>query len=266
MKSWIVEGNCQHLDGGSMFGNAPKALWSRWTQVDDQNRIPLACRALLVQTDTGKNILFEAGIGNFFEPKLKERYGVFENEHLLLKNLAAIGFKPQDIDAVMLSHLHFDHAGGLLSSFGEKPSLVFPKALFYTGKEHWARAQNPHVRERASFIPLLHQLLKDSGRFHLIEGDAHPDLDFGVKFHYSHGHTIGMIISEIQLDDGPVFFVSDLVPGKPWMHLPVTMGYDRFPELLVDEKTKLFEKVSGCKGRLFFTHDPVVTYTTVQQG
>lgn len=260
MKTWAVEGNRQHLDGGSMFGNAPKALWSRWAQADEQNRIPLACRTLLVQTKEGQNILFEAGIGSFFDPKMKERYGVFEEEHVLLKNLEALGFKPEDIDAVMLSHLHFDHAGGLLSSYGEQPKLVFPNAQFYVGKEHWERAQKPHIREKVSFIPMLHQLLKDSERLNLIEGDFHLDLDFGVKFHYSHGHTIGMIISEIQLDEGPLFFVSDLVPGKPWMHLPVTMGYDRFPELLVDEKAKLFEKVLSSKGRLFFTHDPVAVY------
>ncbi len=128
----------------------------------------------------------------------------------------------------MLSHLHFDHAGGLLSSYGEQPNHVFPKALFYVGKEHWERAQKPHMREKVSFIPMLHQLLKDSGRLKLIQGDSHPDLNFGVKFHYSHGHTIGLIISELQLEKGPVFFVSDLVPGKPWVHLPVTMGFDRF--------------------------------------
>lgn len=265
MKSWIVDGNLQHLDGGSMFGNAPKALWSRWTHVDEHNRIPLACRALLVQTDSGKNILFEAGIGNFFDPKLKDRYGIFEKEHMLLKNLNNIGFRPDDIDVVMLSHLHFDHAGGLLSSYGEPLKLVFPRAAFYVGKEHWARAQKPHLREQVSFIPVLHQLLKDSNRLKLIEGNMHPDFDFGVTFHYSHGHTIGLIVSEIQLDEGPTFFVSDLVPGKPWVHLPVTMGYDRFPELLVDEKAKLFERVLSQKGRLFFTHDPETAFVAIER-
>ena len=212
MKAWTVEGNRQHLDGGSMFGNAPKALWSRWSKVDVQNRIPLACRALLVQTQSGKNVLFEAGIGNFFDPKLKERFGIIEKEHLLIKNLETLGFRPQDIDSVILSHLHFDHAGGLLSSYGEEQKLVFPKAKFYVGKEHWERAQKPHMREQASFIPPLHQLLQKSGRLKFIEGETHPDLDFGVRFHYSQGHTLGLILSEIQMDANPVFFVSDLVP------------------------------------------------------
>ncbi|MBN9378751.1 MAG: MBL fold hydrolase [Chlamydiales bacterium 38-26] len=255
MKSWIVEGNRQHLDGGAMFGNAPKALWSRWVKVDAHNRIPLACRTLLIQTDSGQNILFEAGIGNFFEPKMKERYGIYEQEHTLLKNLEKIGFKPSDIDVVVLSHLHFDHAGGLLSSYGEEPHLVFPNAIIYVSQEHWGRAQKPHIREQASFIPLLHQLLLQSGRLKFIEEQTHPDMDF-VRFHYSHGHTVGQMISEIEMQEGPVFFVGDLVPGIPWLHLPVTMGYDRFPELIVDEKTRLLEFILKNKGRLFFTHDP----------
>lgn len=255
MKTWIVEGNKQHLDGGAMFGNAPKALWTRWAQVDVHNRIPLACRTLLVQTDAGKNILFEAGIGNFFEPKMKERYGIYEEEHTLLINLEKIGFKTRDIDAVVLSHLHFDHAGGLLSSYGEEPHLVFPNAIIYVGQEHWGRAQKPHIREQASFIPLLHQLLLQSGRLKFIEAQNHPDLEF-VRFHYSHGHTVGQMISQIETQEGPVFFVGDLVPGIPWLHLPVTMGYDRFPELIVDEKTRLLDFILKNQGRLFFTHDP----------
>lgn len=263
MKSWVIESNHQQLDGGSMFGNAPKALWSRWVTVDSQNRIPLASRILLIQTDAGKNILFEAGIGSFFEPKLKERYGIVEDEHQLLKNLKIAGFQPHDIDAVVLSHLHFDHAGGLLNTYGEIPRLVFPKAKFYVNDRHWKRAQNPHMREQASFIPVLHQLLKESNRLILIENDQHQDLDF-VRFFYSDGHTIGLAVSEIQIERNPVYFVSDVVPGIPWVHLPITMGYDRYPEMLVDEKMRLFEKIVVSKGVLFFTHDPTVAYAHLE--
>ena len=81
VKLWSILGNSQKLDGGAMFGNAPRALWSRWIKPDEQNRVPLACRALLATGlgDGGdKRVLFETGIGAFFEPKLKERYGVVE--------------------------------------------------------------------------------------------------------------------------------------------------------------------------------------------
>src|SRR6187401_2284754 len=89
---WSILGNSQKLDGGAMFGNAPRALWSRWIKPDGENRVPLACRALLATGINGKRVLFVTGIGAFFEPKLKERYGVVEDKHLLLASLARAGF------------------------------------------------------------------------------------------------------------------------------------------------------------------------------
>jgi glyoxylase-like metal-dependent hydrolase (beta-lactamase superfamily II) len=256
-----IEGNMQHLDGGAMFGHVPKAMWEHWIKSDSQNRIPLACRALLVQTEDGRNILFETGIGAFFEPKLKERYGVTPNEHILLKNLEKVGVTENEIDAVVLSHLHFDHAGGILSAYGDgPPRILFPKAKIYLGKRNWEFSQNPHPREVGSYIPHLNQLLKESGRVVLIDGETHPDLNFGVSFVYSDGHTIGMMISVIHLDSGPMAFVTDLVPGAAWVHLSVYMGYDRFPEQKYDEKVKLFGWILERNGSLFFTHDPLVTH------
>lgn len=258
MQLFEVETNHVWLDGGSMFGNTPRAVWEKWFVPDKRNRIQLACRALLAKTDQGHNILFEAGCGPFFEPKLKDRYGI-EEEHQLLLSLQRLGLDEKDIHAIVLSHLHFDHAGGLLSSYQshENTRLLFPNAKFYVGKEHWNYAQQPHIREKASFIPHLHSLLKDSGRFVLIDGSHHSDLPF-VQFHLSYGHTIGLMVSEIELPSGPLIYGSDIVPGQAWLHLPTSMGYDRFAELIVDEKRKLLERLAAKHGYLFFSHDPQV--------
>ncbi len=251
-----IEGNRQRLDGGALFGNAPKVLWNRWCEVDELNRISLACRALLVR-DRGRNLLFEAGIGAFFSPAMKKRFGVVEESHVLLEELAKEGLAPSDIDVVVLSHLHFDHAGGLLSAFeeGAEASLVFDKATFVVGEEAWQRATHPHDRDKASFIPVLHSLLERSGRLEIVSGDTSQTLGAGFRFRQSSGHTPGMLLTEIDMPDGPVVVTADLIPGCPWVHLPITMGYDRFPERVIEEKKELLEYLVERNGRVFFTHD-----------
>ena len=264
MRLTSLQGNSQKLDGGAMFGNAPKALWTRWVPVDERNRIPLCCRCLLVQ-DGDRNILLETGIGAFFEPKYKDRFGVVEDEHVLLDSLAAVGLSHEDIDVVVLSHLHFDHAGGLLSAYeeGREPELLFPEARYVVGREAWERALDPHPRDRASFVPPLNRLLAASGRLEQVTGETSETLGPAFRFHRSHGHTPGLMLAEIDLPGGPVVFAGDLVPGRPWVHAPITMGYDRFPELLIDEKTALLTDLVGRGGRLFYTHDHEVALSGV---
>ncbi|MCW5589785.1 MAG: MBL fold metallo-hydrolase [Legionellales bacterium] len=259
-----VLGNSQRLDGGAMFGNAPKAVWQQWMEVDELNRVTLTCRALLIR-DQGKTILLETGIGNFFDPKLKERYGVIEADHILLTQLAHHNISHEDIDFIILSHLHFDHAGGLLTAWqaDQEPQLLFPNAQFLVGKTAWERACDPHVRDRASFLPHLNRLLSESQRLVIIEGESCELLGNNYRFHISHGHTPGMLLTEINTAEGPLVFAADLIPGTPWVHLPITMGYDRYPELLINEKKILLEYLVKHNGRLFYTHDPKTAMSQV---
>ncbi|HMN68423.1 MAG TPA: MBL fold metallo-hydrolase [Bdellovibrionales bacterium] len=256
-----VEGNRQLLDGGAMFGNAPRPVWERWIKPDDVGRIPLACRSLLIEFD-GKKLLCETGIGAFFDPKMAERFGVQSpDRHLLLENLKAQGHAPESIDYVILSHLHFDHAGGLLPTFAEtkqgRTDLVFPRARFIVGHEAWERALHPHSRDRASFIPELTDKLKASGRLIIHPKDPLPEpLKSRVEFILSQGHTPGQMLTLFKGDTQKVFFCGDLIPGRPWVHLPITMGYDRYPERLIDEKEDLYKRAVPEDWLLFFTHDP----------
>lgn len=264
-KLYSILGNSQKLDGGAMFGNAPKGMWQKWVEVDEQNRIDLACRALLIQeenpaTKEKLNVLLEVGIGAFFDPKMKQRFGIVESNHVLLDSLAKHGLTHQDIDVLVLSHLHFDHIGGLLSEWQEnqEPKLLFPNAKILVGKEAWNRAYNPHYRDRASFVPDLLQPLKDRDNVFIVDGQTHPVLGDDYHFHISNGHTPGMMLTEVSMPSGPVVFCADLIPGEPWVHLPITMGYDRFAEQLIDEKESLLSDLLSRKGRLYFTHDAKV--------
>jgi len=263
---YSILGNSQKLDGGAMFGNAPKALWERWAAADDRNRINLACRALLIQ-ESKRLVLLETGVGAFFGPKLRDRFGINETQHVLLDSLAAHGFSHEDIDVVVLSHLHFDHAGGLLTAHtdGTPPQLLFPNARYVVGETAWNRANRPHTRDKASFIPVLNELLARSGRLDIVTGKHSEILGPDYRFHTSHGHTPGMLLTEFDGSLGPVVFAADLVPGRAWVHRSITMGYDRFPEQLIDEKSTLLQSLAKRSGRLFFTHDPSAAMARVTQ-
>ncbi len=274
MKLWSIRGNTQRLDGGAMFGNAPRAVWEKWAVPDELNRIELACRALLASPLHGKTVLFETGIGAFFEPRLRERYGVQESRHVLIDSLREAGFEHEDIDVVVLSHLHFDHAGGLLAPWveGRPPELLFPNATFVVGAAHWQRAVKPHPRDRASFIPELPALLQESGRLEIVQGEYSRVLGASVRFSFSDGHTPGLMLAEIVGQPtadgqtrGGVVFCADLVPGRSWVHVPITMGYDRNAELLIDEKKQFLEDKLSRNVHLFFTHDPQIALAQLQR-
>jgi glyoxylase-like metal-dependent hydrolase (beta-lactamase superfamily II) len=252
-----ITGNTQKLDGGAMFGNAPLAVWRKWCPPDEHNRIALACRAMLVREDSGRTVLLETGIGAFFEPAMRERFGVVEDRHVLLDSLANVGVQPKDVDVIVLSHLHFDHAGGMLAPYreGAAPELAFPNAHVVVGRRAWERALEPHARDRASFIPALQPLLEKTGRLEIVDGEKSATLGDAYSFSYSDGHTPGLLLTTVQTTRGPVTFMGDLVPGAPWVHLPITMGYDRYPELLIDEKQALLDRIRADNGWAFFTHD-----------
>jgi glyoxylase-like metal-dependent hydrolase (beta-lactamase superfamily II) len=266
MQLYSMLSNAFKLDGGAMFGNAAKAVWERWLPADEQNRIRLATRALLVSTQK-EMLLFEAGIGAYMEPKLRDRFGVEEPEHMLLKSLAQKGISPADITHIFCSHLHFDHAGGLLSEWqaGREAELLFPNARYYVSEEAWERATHPHARDRASFIPQLQQQLEQSRRLVMIKkGEAMSFEEFELHFFHSDGHTPGLICADLRFGKERVVYASDLIPGRAWVHLPISMGYDRFPELLIDEKKTLLTSLAKENAWLFYVHDPDFAVTKVQ--
>ena len=263
-----VEGNLQRLDGGAMFGNAPRTVWEKWITPDSLGRIPLNCRSMLLEYGEQK-ILCETGIGNFFEPKLAERYGVVESGHRLIENLNQLGIDHSEIDYVILSHLHFDHAGGLLPSWKDRQTggdhLLFPKAKYVVSRTAFDRAKSPHPRDRASFIPELPGLLERSGRLLLINDcERNENLPGFISFTYSHGHTPGHMHTVAHEHGKSIVFAGDLIPGKAWVHLPITMGYDRFAEQVIDEKKTFYDSFANQDSWVFFTHDSTCAMSKIR--
>jgi len=260
-----IEGNRQRLDGGAMFGNAPRAMWEKWHAPDEQGRIELACRALLLEIN-GVKVLCETGIGAYLEPKYAERFGVIDSEHKLLASLASVGLTHEDIDYLILSHLHFDHAGGLLPVYdphqSEPLQLLFPNARYVVGRESFERAKHPHFRDRASFISGMPEALESSRRLIIVDSEKDERvLPEHLSFFYSHGHTPGQMHVVVSSNKKRVVFAGDLIPGSTWVHLPLTMGYDRFAELVIEEKQKLYDRINEDPHDwiIFFTHDPNIS-------
>ncbi len=278
IRLFSIEGNRQKLDGGSMFGNAPKTLWSKWIPADEHNRIDLACRSLLIKTDN-LNILLEAGIGTFFSPKLKQRFGVEGNTSKLLQDLNDLGIQQTDIHAVILSHLHFDHAGGIVPPW---PAIndpdwqpYFPNAYYISTAQQIERSINPHYRDKASFVPGLAEKLRSSDRLILVDKEEQAfdpnnrvlnELNEFLSFYYSHGHTPGQLHTLIHGNKQKVFFVGDLMPGMNWVHVPISMGYDRYPEQLINEKEHLLNRAFKESWLLYYTHDPKHSMSSLKKG
>lgn len=267
MRFSSISGNSIGLDGGAMFGNAPRLMWEKWISPDPYNRINLSTRALLVETGDSK-ILFETGSGSWMNPEMRKRYGIIEDHNILIESLREVGLSHTDITDVIISHLHFDHSGGLLSDWADnrRPELLFPNARIIISKQNWARSQNPHDRDRASFIPFLNRLISESGRFLTIEdGQKLNFKNIEITFRLFNGHTPGMICSDLIWDNGEMLFAADLIPGVPWVRTTITMGYDRFPELLIDEKSSVLKEAAQRGKWIFYTHDTSISASMISE-
>lgn len=261
MEYFFVDGNRYSLDGGAMFGHVPRALWSQWYTPDENNCVPLASHCLVVRHEQ-RTLLFETGIGHYLAPKYARRFGLEGDVNQLPVNLNKRGVLPGDVTDVILSHLHFDHAGGLMPDWPAREEgswqPLFPNARYWVGATQFARAQAPHVRDRASYIPDLCDKLKKTGRLHLISPDepAPPELADILTFHFSDGHTLGLMHALIHGTTPTIFFASDLIPGTRWIHIPINTGYDRCPEKGADEKRAFLEKAVQHRWLVMYPHDP----------
>ena len=242
------------LDGGAMMGSVPKALWEKTNPPDKQNRIKLALRCLLL--DDGKNVvLIESGIGNKFNDKFAKMFNITQSKDPLSDTLSNNGYLNKNITHIVLTHLHFDHAGGITihdSQGGFIPT--FPNAKHYISKENWDAGINPNPRDRASYLDENYIPIDDAGLFEFVSNDT--VILPGVSTYMVNGHTKGQQLIKIESDGEVLVFCSDLIPLESHLKLPWIMGYDLNAQLTLSEKTDFLKLASENNWWLFFYHDP----------
>ncbi len=249
-----VEAGRFALDGGAMFGVVPRGMWSRTNPPDDRNRIDMAARCLLL-VGNGRKILIDNGNGSKWPPKLTDIYRLDTSRYDLVSSLRQAGVTPADITDVVLTHLHFDHAGG--STVRSDGALVpaFPNARYYVQRAQWEQALKPTEKDRASFMPDDYLPLRDHGVLELVDGEF--ELFPQVSLHVMNGHTAAQQLVRVSDGKTTLLFCCDLLPMTSHIPLPYIMAYDLRPLVTLEEKKKILARAVDENWILFFQHDPV---------
>jgi methylmalonyl-CoA epimerase len=242
------------LDGGAMFGTVPKPLWAQKAPPDARNRITLAMRPLIVRG--ARTMIIDAGLGDKENAKFEDIYGV-DRERNLEHTLAEAGLAVDDIDIVLASHLHFDHAGGF--TFRDAAGRVrprFPRAQYIVRRGEWEDATHPHERNRASYLPDNYMPLAEAGVLQLVDEDA--TIMPGVKVRRTGGHTMHHQMVSIESGGKVAAFVADMMPTTA--HLPAAwiMGYDLYPMDTLAAKKAFVPEAIAHETLVFFEHDPAI--------
>lgn len=242
------------LDGGAMFGVVPKPLWERRTPADARNRIQLGLRPLLVRGE--RTLIIDAGIGGKMDDKSVEIYGI-DRALDLSATLDAAGVGVDDIDIVLATHLHFDHAGGF-TSLDRQGRIVptFPRARYVVRQAEWEDATHPHERNRASYLPDTFVPLERAGAIDFNHGDG-PVMP-GVRVVRTGGHTIHHQMVVIESRGRTAVFAADLMPTAAHVDEPWIMGYDLYPMDTLAFKRTFVREAIDREYLVFFEHDPAI--------
>ncbi|MHB8878078.1 MAG: MBL fold metallo-hydrolase [Myxococcaceae bacterium] len=250
------------LDGGAMFGVVPKPLWERRQPPDERNRIQLAARCLLIE-DGKRKVLVDDGIGQVWDGKHREMYGIDHSRYDLDSELARVGCRHDEVTDVVLTHLHFDHAGGTTRMQGGELVLSFPKATHHVQRRAWKWAHQPSEKDAGSFRHETFDVLERSGKLHLLEGAT--ELYDGIELFVSEGHSVGLQLVRVADGEQSLVFCGDLVPTSSHLRASWVMAYDLYPLTSIEEKKMLLAQAVEDGSVLFFEHDPIIPACTVKE-
>ncbi|HZM51602.1 MAG TPA: MBL fold metallo-hydrolase [Vicinamibacteria bacterium] len=240
------------LDGGAMFGVVPRVVWEKRDPPDERNRVTLGLNVALIESG-GKRVLVDTGMGERWSEKEVRMYRI-DRSTTLLGGLRARGLGPEDIDVVVNTHLHFDHAGGNTRAEGGRVVPAFPRARYIVQRGEWDDATHPHERSRASyraddFVPVA-----EAGQLDLIDGEA--EVAPGVRAVRVGGHTTHHQMVVVESGGETLVVPTDLLPTASHLPLPFVMGYDLFPVATLEAKRKLLDAAVEGGWRILFYHDP----------
>ena len=236
-----------------MFGVVPKVIWGKSYPSDENNLCNWSMRCLLI-VDGDRKILIDCGIGNKQPEKFMANYHL-NGDDTLEKSLAVHGLTVDDITDVILTHLHFDHAGGAIRWNADRTDyeVVFKNATFRTSRQQWEWATSPNNREKASFLKENILPIKEKGHLELIEGDM--ELFPNVSVRIFNGHTDGQVIPFIRYKDKTIVYMADLLPSAAHIPLPWVMSYDTRPLITLKEKEAFMTEAAENGYVLFLEHD-----------
>lgn len=247
----LLPGGRFWLDGGGMFGILPRILWSRSAQPDEENRILLEAHCLLVRTPDGA-LLVDTGLGSRWDRKWTDIYRLTPGK--LREELAGEGLKPDDIRFCVLTHLHFDHAGGALENLYEQWVPAFPKAQYLVQRSEFEYALNPGVRQQGSYRAQDFMPLVQFGKLRFVEGDE--EILPGVRLLKKGGHSRGFQIVRLESEGRVACFPGDLIPSFIHLKPAVAAAFDLDPEEVVRAKQELLKQSEAEGAVLILGHDP----------
>lgn len=251
------------LDGGAMFGIVPKPLWAKRIAPDDQNRISLAMRCLLLRSDT-RTVLIDCGLGDTFDgTKYRDIYAVDTEHSSLDRSLEAAGVSRAGITDVVLTHLHFDHCGGATQSGENGRETAFPNATYHVQRDHWNWAMDANPKEEGSFRSHTFAPIKESGQLQFVDGER--EILPGMDALLVNGHTHSQQMVKINGPDKTLVFTADLLPTQHHLSDAWTMAYDIRPLISIDEKKTFLERAVDAEWNLFFEHDPSAEVASLTQ-
>ena len=262
MKIYPIETGNFKLDGGAMFGVVPKIIWQKTNPADSNNLIDMSMRCMLIE-DGKRLILIDTGLGSKQSDKFFGYYHLFGN-FSLESSLAKRGFHRDDITDVFLTHLHFDHCGGVIEWNSQKNLLqpAFKNAKFWSNDNHWKWASEPNPREKVSFLKENINPIRESGQLNFITNNSLEQIGFNVLF--MDGHTEKQMLPKLSYKGKTLVFMADLLPTIGHIPLPYVMGYDTRPLLTIKEKAIFLKEAADNNYYLFLEHDAYNEICTVQ--